>query len=71
MILLFFLLLYVNDILSVVISMSKVNKLKTSLREEFDTKVWVQLKEFLGWRFPGTEIPENYGYLNAIMLKRC
>lgn len=42
MILLFFLLLYVNDILSVVISMSKVNKLKTSLREEFDTKVWVQ-----------------------------
>jgi len=66
-----YLLLYMDDILTVAKSMSKVNKLKILLIWEFDMKDLGTVKKILGWRFAKIELLGDYGYLSVAMLRKC
>ena len=51
-----FLLLYVDDMMIAIKSMSEINKFKFLLSKEFDIKDLVRRRSFLGWRFTKTEL---------------
>lgn len=54
------------------IRMSEIDKLKTLLRRKFDKKYFGCVKgDSWDGEFPRTNIPQYYGYLSAVMLRRC